>query len=135
MISALINLQVTDLLEESERRLQAADVHSVEDVRNHPEPLVAVSSEMTRQDDQLGDFLEAHLYHHYRVERMHHKAQRCICDLFEAFVQDPSQLPPQVRAYIDEEGAPRAICDYIAAMTDRFALSEHSKLFNLHERV
>ncbi len=135
LVSFLINLQVTNLLEETTRRLQAEDIRSVEDVRNHKGLLVTLSSEMAHQDLQLGNFLDERLYRHYRVERMYYKAERCIRDLFKIFLDTPSQLPPDVRTHITKDGAPRTICDYIAGMTDRFALSEHQKLFVLDERA
>lgn len=135
LISFLINLQVTDLIEETDHRLRAAGIKSVEDVRAHEESLVAFSPEMTQKDSRLGDFLDENLYHHYRVERMQHKAERCIRELFKAFLAAPSQLPPNVHKYIEKEDLPLAVCDYIAGMTDRFALSEHRKLFTLDERA
>ncbi len=133
IISFLINLQVTDLIEETNRRLQTAGINSVEDVRGHKEPLVGFSTEMAYQDSLFGDFLDKRLYHHYRVERMHYKAERCIRALFAAFLDAPNQLPADVHKHVEEDGDFRAICDYVAGMTDRFALSEHRELFAFYE--
>jgi dGTPase len=134
-ISFLINRQVTDLVKATSLRLEDEKIQVVEDVRNFGELLVTFSEEMAHWDLQLGEFLHKCLYHHYRVERMHRKAERCIRDLFEAFLDAPSQLPPHVRKYLAKGRIHRVICGYIAGMTDRSALSEHKKLFNLEERA
>lgn len=135
MISYLINLQVTDLVEETGRRLQKAHIQSVDEVREYPRALVQFSAPMSDQDEQLGDFLHERLYKHYRVERMFYKAQRCIRDLFEAFLDNPTLLLPHVAQAGVDDGPHRAICDYIAGMTDRSALLEHGRLFNFGERA
>ena len=74
------------------------------------------------------------MYRHYRVVRMATKAEKFLSDLFAAYIAEPAILPPSARETIDEVGLQRAVCDYIAGMTDRFALDEHVKLFNPHER-
>ena len=74
------------------------------------------------------------MYRHYRVVRMAEKAKRVISELFEVYVVNPKQLPPHISERVDSEGLYRVACDYIAGMTDRFALDEHRKLFDPHER-
>jgi len=76
-----------------------------------------------------------HLYRHYRVIRMAEKARRIIHDLFKAYADTPRQMPPNFATRIAAEGTPRIICDYIAGMTDRFALEDHRKLFDPQARV
>ena len=84
---------------------------------------------------QLKDFLLGNLYMHWRVMRMDLKARRFISELFEAYTTAPFILPQSVQQLIDQRGLYRTVCDYIAGMTDRFALQEHNKLFNPMERV
>ena len=75
------------------------------------------------------------MYRHYRVVRMGNKAGRILRDLFESLVDEPGQLPPRFQAAIERDGVERVVCDYIAGMTDRFALQEHGKLFDPTVRV
>jgi dGTPase len=84
---------------------------------------------------ELKEFLLSHLYRHYRVVRMGDKAGRIVRDLFQAFVAEPRQLPPRYQEQIGREGVHRVVCDYVAGMTDRFALDEHRKLFDPRVRV
>ncbi|MFQ5901350.1 MAG: deoxyguanosinetriphosphate triphosphohydrolase, partial [Thermodesulfobacteriota bacterium] len=76
-----------------------------------------------------------HLYRHYRVIRMADKANRIICDLFTRYTHEPKLLPPHIYTDIEKIGKERVVCDYIAGMTDRFALSEYKKLFDPYEKV
>jgi dGTPase len=85
---------------------------------------------MHRRNRQLKDFLYANMYRHYRVVRMAVKAERIIIDLFEGYRAEPAMLPQHVQVLIESRGLERTICDYIAGMTDRSALQEHSKLFD-----
>ena len=84
---------------------------------------------------RLKQFLFENLYRHYRVVRMAEKAKRVIGDLFAGYVANPRQLPPHVSTRIDDDGLDRVVCDYIAGMTDRFALDEHKRLFDPHVRL
>jgi dGTPase len=93
-------------------------------------PLLAgFSAEMHAENRELKSFLRDNLYRHYRVQRMTTKARRIVRDLFGAFHSDVRLLPTEYRARADREGAPRAIADYIAGMTDRYAVKEHRRLF------
>ena len=84
---------------------------------------------------QLKQFLLQNMYRHYRVVRMGDKAGRILRDLFLSYVNEPGQLPPQYQKQIAEDGVHRVVCDYIAGMTDRFAVDEHQKLFDPTVRV
>ena len=90
---------------------------------------VALSSETESQFKQLKQFLRENLYQHYQVRRMAVKAERIISDLFHAYCSEPAILPGHIQEFIEERGLERTICDYIAGMTDRFAMDEHQKLF------
>lgn len=130
LIRELIGLEVDDVLETTLRNIEAAGVQSVDDVRRHPEPLVRHSPEMALMNRELKDFLMQNLYRHPRVLRMALRAERVIHDLFQAYVRNPAILPRHIQARVDEVGLYRTICDYIAGMTDRFALKEHQGLFD-----
>jgi dGTPase len=129
VVRRIINRCTQDLLETTLARITAAGVVSVEDVRRAPR-LVSYSPEMGMLVRELKEFLLANLYRHYRVARMGDKAGRILRDLFVCFTSDPDQLPPRYRARVDGEDLHRVVCDYIAGMTDRFALDEHRKLFD-----
>lgn len=130
IIRYLINLEVTDVIATIHSRLRELDIGSVESVHNAPVNLVGFSSEMQSPNRQLKDFLLDRLYRHYRVMRMQVKAQRLIRRLFRAYLDEPRQLPIEVQARFEQEAPERVICDYIAGMTDRFAIQEHHKLFD-----
>lgn len=131
-IKSLINLTTTDLIIESERRLK--NIRSIEEVRKS-ERLISFGKEVSEQRQGLKKFLFNNLYGHYRVMRMVNKAQRFIKQLFENYFKKPEQLPFTCQQKIAEQGLERAICDYIAGMTDRFALEEYKKLFDPYEKV
>jgi dGTPase len=134
-VRAIINSLVLDLCEETLKRLAAAHIANVADVRRAPQALVGFSPAMGRKNAELKLFLLEHLYRHYRVIRMAEKARRIVRDLFKVYADSPKQMPPSFSVRIPNEGAPRVVCDYIAGMTDRFALEEHRKLFDPHARV
>lgn len=134
-VRAIINSLVLDLCEETLTRLHAARVSSVDMVRQSAERLVGFSSTVERKNHDLKLFLLEHLYRHYRVVRMAEKARRIIHDLFQAYMHSPKQMPPSFYGRVATEGAPRVVCDYIAGMTDRYALDDYQKLFNPQARV
>ena len=134
-IAALINLEVTDLIEHTYARLQETGVASIDDVRRCGRKLVSFSPGMEADKKLLEAFLVEKVYHHYRVVRMSEKAKRFIRELFTEYVRHPGQLPPLYQECREREGEPRAVCDYIASMTDRFAQDEYMRLFYPHERV
>lgn len=135
-IRLIIDRLVTDLMETLERRLATAAVTSVDDVRAHGEPLVGHSPQVEAQRQELKGFLMDNLYRHYKVIRMFEKAKRVMRELFSAYMSEPLQLPPHIleRHHLFGDPLPRIIADYIAGMTDRFALEEHRKLFDPLEK-
>jgi dGTPase len=136
----MINVLALDLIEETQRRIASAQPASLHDVQNAP-PLVAYGAAMHTQSRELKSFLRINLYQHYQVLRMTNKARRIVSDLFEAFIDDPRLLPPQYQSLAaggpggvgDANVAARAVADYIAGMTDRYAIREHRRLFAVGE--
>jgi dGTPase len=135
VVRRIINRCTRELLKTTQETIVAAKVGSVEDVRKAGRRLVGYSPEMAANVRELKDFLYKNMYRHYRVVRMGDKAGRIIRDLFESYVGEPLQLPPQYQERIAADGRHRVVCDYIAGMTDRFALDEHRKLFDPLVRV
>ncbi len=130
-IRRMINLMAVDLIEQTRANIAAAAVTSLDDVRAAPR-LVAYSADLLPELRVLKTFLRDNLYHHYQVLRMTDKARRIIQDLFAAFMNDPRLLPPQYQQMARAD-KPRAIADYIAGMTDRYAMKEHRRLFAVGE--
>jgi dGTPase len=124
-----------DLIETTLRLLEAAGVRSVEDVRRAGRRLVGYSPEMAAAVREMKEFLLKNMYRHYRVVRMGDKAGRILRDLFQSYVDEPGQLPPRTQELIERDGVHRVVCDYIAGMTDRFAVNDHGKLFDPRVRV
>ena len=131
-IRRMIGALVTDLLAESARRIAEAAPQTLEEVRAAP-ALIAFTGSMQAENRALKAFLRENLYQHYQVLRMTTKARRIIHDLFGAFVADPRLLPPQYREMAESVGLERATADYIAGMTDRYAIREHQRLFSVSE--
>ena len=134
-IRSLINMQVTNLIENTEKNIGKFKIKSPQDVRLIAEKIVAFSSDMERLRKPLRETLMKHLYRHYRVIRMSKKAYRFIKDLFEAYTDNPEQLPSTKAARLKKEGKHRVVCDYIAGMTDRYALDEYKKFFDPYKKV
>jgi dGTPase len=123
---------VTDVIAATDQRLQALRPRSPDEVRDHPHPLVGFSDEMAAKVRELKAFLYRRLYRHPHVVRMQAKAERTLEALFRAYIQEPEQLPYWVQERIREEGdLHRVVCDYIAGMTDRFALGEYRRLYEV----
>ena len=135
-IRAMINRQATDLLETSRAAIDAAGPRSVDDVRGHRSGLVRFSPAMLEQHRELKQLLRRRLYRHYRVFRMSMKAQRIVKDLFDVFFDTPRALPHDTQRRIEEQGGgeserARLVADYVAGMTDRFAIAEYGRLFTV----
>ncbi|MHB1359300.1 MAG: deoxyguanosinetriphosphate triphosphohydrolase [Rhodocyclaceae bacterium] len=133
-VRRVIDAQVTDLLTETRQRIAANGIKTLADVERAP-PLVGFSAAMQTENRELKTFLRTELYRHYQVVRMTNKARRVVRDLFAAFLAEPRLLPPQYQARGAQEGLPRVIADYIAGMTDRYAMKEHRRLFTVGEGV
>jgi len=137
VVRRMINRQVTDLIDTTQATLSAlGDDFDAEAIRAAKAPCVAFSEEMARQNQTLKQFLRRNLYEHYRVRRMTSKAARVLEALFEAFMSDPRLLPPETEAKLAahekisaKNGKARAVADYVAGMTDRYAFREYERLF------
>ncbi len=130
-IRRVINSFVTDLTEESRRRITALDPGDADAIRRAKKPVIAFSPAMAEANHAIKDFLFAHMYRHWRVNRMSNKSRRVTEALFGLLHEDTSILPDGWRALAGEKDGPRAartVADYIAGMTDRFALDEHRRL-------
>ena len=137
-VRRLIGLWIDDLVQETERRVQQYQPGSAADVRAMPEPLVAFSEDFDLQQRALRAFLYERMYKHYKVNRMRSQAKRVLKELFDFFLEEPDILPPPLRQ--DAEQAPldrraRLVCDYIAGMTDNYAIDLHRKVFNLESMI
>ncbi|HTO99828.1 MAG TPA: deoxyguanosinetriphosphate triphosphohydrolase [Anaerolineales bacterium] len=133
MIRELVGLMVSNMVESTDRRLRETGVRSAFEIQKLSTNVIGYSEEMQRRNRELKDFLYKNLYSHYRVLRMAVKAERVITDLFNAYRAEPAILPDMEKA-VAARGLERTICDYIAGMTDRFAIEEHEKLFNPLEK-
>jgi dGTPase len=133
-VRRLIGARINDLVEETKRRAAIHKPKSAEDVRNLPEAIVAFSPEMGEHEATLKRFLMAKMYRHYKVARMRSQAKRILKELFTLFLAEPETLPDKWRDRAGKPGTPetaRVVCDYIAGMTDAYAVEEHRRLFNL----
>ena len=130
-IRRMINTLIVDLIAESARRVADVAPRGIDDVRNAG-PLVAFSESVRREADGLKVFLRENLYRHYQVARMTNKARRIVRELFAAFWDDIRLLPTDYRERAEIDRA-RAIADYVAGMTDRYAIREHRRLFAVGE--
>jgi dGTPase len=134
-ISHLIGFLILDLVDQTRSNIQAAGVATQEEVRSHPVNLVMFSSDTAARNRELKAFLYKNLYRHYKVERMRIKAERFLTILFENYLQNPTLLPTSYQDKYELYGRERVVCDYIAGMTDRYALDEYKRLFDPYERV
>jgi dGTPase len=131
-VRRLITLMIDDLISETNRRVSALGLKTAEDVRLCGQPVVSFSDEMRANDGALKAFLFKHMYRHFKVNRVMSKARRVIADLFALFISEPQTLPTQWGELCGEAHdarTARVVSDYIAGMTDRFALQEHRRLF------
>ena len=130
MIRHLVGLLITDVIQATDGRLKESGVKSPLDIQKLNRNLIGYSEDMQRRNRELKDFLYNRLYRHFRVVRMQVKAERIISDLFNAYREESSTLPDHVQKFIQIRGLERTICDYVAGMTDRFAVEEHERLFD-----
>jgi dGTPase len=142
IVRRMINHIATDLIQATQSNLDAARPQSIDDVRAQSKPLAALSETGREEHVELMMFLRERLYRHYKVARMTSKARRVLKELFDALFGDVNLMPPEHRdiAVASEkehghEGRARAVADYIAGMTDRFAILEHSRLYDATERT
>lgn len=132
-VRRMINALVVDLIQTSQSNIAQAGVQSMDDVRN-ASPLIAFSAAMKLEAQELKRFLRENLYHHYLVNRMTSKAKRIVTDLFGIFMDEPRLLPPDYQSNgADKNAQARQVADYIAGMTDRYAMREYRRLFAVDE--
>lgn len=137
VVRRLIGCQVIDLVETSLVNLEQTRPDSIDAVRHHGKALVTFSDSMREKNLELKHFLRTHLYRHYRVHRMSTKAARTVTALFEAYIDDPRLMPIEAQQHVNQlesdngkDGRARAVADYIAGMTDRYAIAEYERTFN-----
>lgn len=137
VVRRMINAQVVNLVEHSRQKIETLQIQHVDQVRAHKGPILGFDDEMLAQHRQLKGFLRNNLYQHYRVHRMATKAKQVISELFNVFKQDPRLLPQEpfercklLKEETGESGLARGIADYIAGMTDRFAIKEYERIFD-----
>lgn len=139
LVRRMISDMVSDLVAETRRRIEAHGITTCDDVRAAGSALVGFSEAMERDRQVIREFLLARVYQHHSVNRSMSKARRVVADLFALFVAEPDLLSPEWRTRIETGGQietaadARVICDYIAGMTDRFAMDEHHRLFDLSD--
>lgn len=134
-ISTLIGYLINDVVSFSEENIKQNKIKTLEDVRSVNKILISYSPQVEKETAELKDFLQKNVYQYYKVERMRVKAERYVTLLFETYRDNPSLLPQKYIERIGIEPKERVICDYIAGMTDRYALDEYKKLFEPYERV
>jgi dGTPase len=142
ILRRMINYVVVDLIRTTQERLDAASPASIDDVRRRAKPLAGMSDEVREEHLELKKFLNEHLYRHYKVLRMTTKSRRVLTELFDAFMDDVNLMPTEHRDAAHrakqshgDAGRARTVADYIAGMTDRYAILEHRRIFDSGERV
>ncbi len=135
IIRSLIDFQVTDLIRQTQSNILKLKLRSYKDGKKIDKKIVTFSQDMLQLRKPLRLFLMERLYNHYRVVRMSIKAKHFIQELFKVYLTNPKQLPEKIQNRIRQDGERRAVCDYIAGMTDRYALDEYKKLFDPYEKV
>jgi len=130
IIRELIGLEVSSMIADTARHIDDSGIKSLHDLQSLPHNLVGFDDEMKANNRVLKDFLYKNMYTHYRVLRMQKKAEIILTALFNAYKELPTMMPPQFQSQIEEKGKERTICDYLAGMTDRFAVEEYQKLFD-----
>jgi dGTPase len=142
ILRRMINRLVSDLVDSSRARLRDSGALSIDEVRAYPKPLIGFSDATRELNYALKAFLREHVYRHYKVRRMTSKARRVVSALFDAFFNDPSLMPDEhqlvganLESALGSAGRARSVADYIAGMTDRYAILEHRRLFDPSERT
>ncbi len=136
-VRRLVGLEVSDVLTATENNLQQAGVKTLADLRALPRNVAGYSPDFQVLNQELKHYLFDNFYRHYRVVRMAAKAERMLRELFTSYVELPAQLPLEVQQRVKQPGAElhRVVCDYLAGMTDRYAIQEHKRLYDPEERA
>jgi dGTPase len=135
VIRSIINQLVTDLVSQTLKNIKKHNIQKPENVKNCSIAIVSFSPEMEEKNSELKTFLYKNLYKHHRVVRMELKAEKIIKELFQTYLNRHVVLPPKEQRKMEQESKERVICDYIAGMTDRYAMDEYKKLFDPYSRV
>lgn len=135
MIRAIINLLVTDLLNTTVSKIAEMKISDYADIKNAKIKIASFSDEIKKANTELKRFLKKRMYQHYRVARMTIKAENVIEELFTIFTARPETMPDEYQSKSESDGLMLAVTDYIAGMTDRFALEEYKKLTDPSWRV
>jgi dGTPase len=135
IIRRLVGKEVTDVITATQTQIDSHQIKRPVDIREASDNIITYSLEAEQLNRQLKDFLYHNLYRHSRVIRMHIKARRIIHELFQAYIETPEILPANVWVDIPARGLHRTVCDYVAGMTDRFAVQEHERLYNSTAQV
>lgn len=130
LVRWLVGIQVSDFITATDALLRELKIDSLDKLRAQGKPIVTFSPAVAEKNRALKDFLYANFYRHPHVMRMAAKAERVLEALFNEYMENPRLMPKSTQAHIEQEGRARAVCDYIAGMTDRFALQEHQRLFD-----
>ena len=130
IIRKLIGMEVTSVVNHTAETLRKSAVTSVKELQSLNYNVVGFDEDMTQRNRQLKDFLYRNLYRHYRVMRMQTKAEKTLTAIYQMYIAEPSVLPTHIQQLVSERGLERAVCDYIAGMTDRFAVDEYKRLFD-----
>jgi dGTPase len=134
-ISALIGLLIGDICCTISSNIEKLHIATLEDLRRVNRPVAHFSDSITARNIELKSFLFQNLYRHHKVDKMRVKAEIFITRLFETYIHYPNLLTPKYQSRLERFGLQRTVCDYIAGMTDRFALDEYKRLFEPYERV
>jgi len=136
-VRRLVGIEVNDVISATEQNIKEAGIDSLHALRNRAHNVAGYSAEMQALNAELKHYLYDCFYRHYRVVRMAMKAERLLQDLFHAYLREPLQLPTDLRdrTLKPDEALPRIVCDYLAGMTDRYAIQEHKRLFDPEERA
>ncbi len=130
LIRRLIGIEISDVLDSTSLALETSGAKSVNELQRLPSNVVVYSESFIKMNRELKDFLFENMYRHFRVYRMQIKAEHILQDLFNSYTENPGILPAEVQGRAKNGEFHRIICDYIAGMTDRFAIDEHSRLFD-----
>ena len=134
-LRTMIDALVSDLIDTTRRNVADSRVGSIADVRGMGRPLVGLSPEIAARNAQLKSYLHQNLYQHHRIERMKDKSRRILEALYQRYFENPRLLPDDTALRVEKDGLERTIADYIAGMTDRYAIQEHRRLFDPSVRV
>ena len=135
LIRELIGLAMTDVLTQTSGQLEKHQVASPEQLQLLPENVVSYSPTFHPKVRALKKFLFERMYHHYRLVRMQQKAERFLSQLFKAYIKEPKMLPTETQEQLEDKSIHQVVTNYIAGMTDRYALDEWEKLFTPYGRV